>query len=88
MAPMIHQYSFLPFPTIVTEELSLARQQHPPIHSLHEGYAIILEEVRELERLVFSKHPDAYKVTTELAHVAAMCQRMFEDVVEGDPENL
>ena len=31
----------------VMDELRKARENHKPMHSLHEGYAVILEEVDE-----------------------------------------
>ncbi|MEZ4661195.1 MAG: hypothetical protein R2911_26910 [Caldilineaceae bacterium] len=36
------------FPELVAEELRQARAANPPFHNLHEGYAVILEEVDEL----------------------------------------
>lgn len=34
-------------PALVDEELAAANAKHPPFHSAHEGYAVILEEVQE-----------------------------------------
>jgi hypothetical protein len=36
------------FPLDVQMEINRARVKHPAIHSLHEGYAVLLEEVDEL----------------------------------------
>jgi translation initiation factor 2B subunit (eIF-2B alpha/beta/delta family) len=69
------------FADIVQNELDLARQAYPPMNSLHEAYAVILEEVKEFEMEVFRK-PDQRHVENilkELAQIAAMCQRTAED---------
>ena len=34
-------------PALVQEELAAANAEHPAFHSLHEGYAVLLEEVEE-----------------------------------------
>jgi hypothetical protein len=69
------------FERLVEEELNRARRIYPPIHSLHEGYAVILEEVKELEAEVFKKpfERDLEQVLIELAQIAAMCMRTAED---------
>lgn len=36
------------FRKLVEDELAGAMRQYPPMNSLHEGYAVILEEVEEL----------------------------------------
>lgn len=67
-----------PFALCVEKELERARIKHPtPIHSPHEGYAILLEEVREVEKEVFWGERKGLKA--ELIQVAAMAQRMAED---------
>lgn len=72
-----------PFQQAVQAELSRARSKHaPPIHSAHEGFAVILEEVDELKMSIWT---DQHKRTPqhtleELVQVAAMCQRMAEDL--------
>lgn len=69
------------FERLVEEELKRARTIYNPIHSLHEGYAVILEEVKELETEVFKKpfKRDPEQVLRELAQIAAMCKRTAED---------
>lgn len=69
------------FERLIEEELARARAAYPRINSLHEGYAVILEEVRELETEVFKKpfHRDPQKVLMELVQIAAMCIRTAED---------
>lgn len=34
-------------PALVAEELEAANKAHPPFHSLHEGFAVLLEEFDE-----------------------------------------
>lgn len=69
------------FERLVEEELARARGIYSRIHSLHEGYAVILEEVKELETEVFKKpfHRNPEQVLRELTQIAAMCQRTAED---------
>ena len=54
----------------------------PPFNSPHEGYAVILEEVRELEREVF-KHPserDIKHMRAEARQIATMAVRFMVDI--------
>lgn len=68
------------FPEAVANELTRARRGHRDIRSMHEGYAVILEEVRELERAVFHRSSPVGEIAAELVQVAAMCQRFAEDL--------
>lgn len=64
----------------VASELFKARSKHPmQMHSAHEGFAILLEEVDEVKQEVFHGH-DRAKLRAELVQVAAMAQRMIEDL--------
>ena len=65
-------------------ELEKARRDHPPINSLHEGYAVILEELQEFWGCVMARQPDAAVTYGELIQVAAMAQRVAEDVIDTD----
>lgn len=69
------------FATLVEEELRRARGLHAPLHSLHEGYAVLLEEVDELWAAVKRRGEwfNQDEVLAELVQVAAMAQRMSED---------
>lgn len=64
----------------VEYELASARSKHPtPMHSAHEGFAILLEEVDEVKQEVF--HGKSRQLLREeLIQVAAMAQRMAEDL--------
>jgi hypothetical protein len=72
-----------PFLVLVDEELDRAHINHPAgIHSAHEGYAVILEELDELKDEVWKKreHRDSEAILRELIQVAAMATRMAEDL--------
>ncbi len=66
----------------VMNELRKARKHHPPIFSIHEGYAIILEEVDELWDQVRKRTSkrDLDNVYKELIQIAAMTARTWVDV--------
>lgn len=67
------------FTAAVRKELKRARNKHPtPIHSKHEGFAVLLEEVEEVKQEVFHGD-DNQSLWAELIQVAAMAQRMAED---------
>lgn len=78
------------FAKMVQEELVTARKKHPDrFSSLHEGYAILLEEVDEVWDHVRAKKPDRLKVLEELIQVGAMAQRAAEDLgLISDSPNL
>lgn len=72
------------FPAIVEIELHNARCHWPtPQNSAHEGFAILKEEVDELwdEVRKNQKVRDPADMLKELVQIAAMAQRMAEDVV-------
>jgi hypothetical protein len=70
------------FLTAVRAEVERAQAKHAPINSLHEGYAVILEEIEEFKDEVFkqTKARDTENIRTELIQSAAMCARCFTDV--------
>ena len=68
------------FSDYVTRELQTAREKHPePIHSKHEGFAVLLEEVDEVKQEVFHGKGTT-ELLMELIQVGAMAQRMAEDL--------
>ena len=71
------------FRALVKEELARARDGHAPQNSLHEGYAVLLEEVDEFwdEVKKKTKNRDLKKTLAELVQIAAMAQRTAEDVL-------
>lgn len=69
------------FADLVAKELDRARRKHPQqIHSKHEGFAVLLEEVDEVKAEVFHGK-DFRLLLDELVQVGAMAQRMAEDLV-------
>ena len=67
----------------IRHELEVARKNYEPIASLHEGYAVILEELDESWEEIKQRHPDHAKVSRELIQTAAMVVRTLADVL-GD----
>ncbi len=67
----------------VEAELAIACSRFKPFNSLHEGYAVLLEEVDELWDEVKKKQNgrDYERVYRELVQVAAMATRLAVDVV-------
>lgn len=66
----------------ICDEVARAERLHGPINSLHEGYAIIAEELDEFWELVKlkAKDRDPVGVHTELIQTAAMCVRTLINV--------
>lgn len=59
----------------IRDEFVKATQKHGPMHSAHEGYAIILEELEE-----YYDEDDDDKALKELAQTGAMAVRFLIDV--------
>ena len=69
------------FQTLVWRELADAREKYPtPFRSLHEAYAVLLEEVEEFWIVVREKNQSEEAALTELTQIAAMAQRAAEDL--------
>ena len=73
--------------TGIRNELKKACSNYPPFHSMHEGYAVILEELDELKEAIWKSkgvrlNPVAAK---EAIQVAAMAVRFILDL-EGEKE--
>ena len=71
------------FNELVKEELIKARQKHGPVTSVHEGYAVILEELDEVWEEVKKKteNRDLDNLLKELVQVSTTAQKMAEDIV-------
>ncbi len=71
------------FQKLVKDELAKARKKHGPMLSVHEGYAVILEELDEVWEEVKKKSSNRNHGDTlaELVQIAACTQKMAEDVV-------
>ncbi len=66
----------------VQAEIDRATSQWPPFHSAHEGYAVLLEEVDELKKHVWTnqKRRDLEAMKKEAIQVAAMAIRFAIEV--------
>lgn len=72
------------FQSLQRQELAQAKLKHPPLKSAHEGYAVILEELDEVWAHVKTKQPDYRAMRRELIQVAAMAQRMAEEICDRE----
>jgi hypothetical protein len=75
--------------TEVARELTRAQSLFPPIHSPHEGLAVIEEEWEEFKKEVWAfnlnKGRDTRpKMRAELIQLAAMCLRTINDTIDKD----
>lgn len=69
----------------VAEELSAAIAAHPPFHSAHEGYAVILEELDELWAEITPRMKNHAAIRKEALQVAAMALRYIVDLEPDRP---
>ena len=65
-------------------ELARATALHRPMHSAHEGYAVILEELDELKAEVWRKQSDKAAMRKEAIQIAAMAMRFVRDVCDKE----
>lgn len=65
----------------VLHELEKAQRKHAPMHSAHEGYAVILEELNELWDEIKKREPSRPAMAAECVQVAAMAMRFLMDVL-------
>lgn len=67
---------------IIQAEFNAAATNHAPMNSLHEAYAVILEEVDELWEEVKKKQRlrNPGNIKTELRQIAAMALRALVDL--------
>jgi len=68
----------------VKEETETVRKLHPRVINLHEGFAILLEEVEEFKAEVWKKESkrDLHNAYKELVQIASICNRIAEDLLE------
>ena len=71
------------FEYLVKKQLKETRGKHGRQSSLHEGYAILLEEVEEFWDEVKKKHSkrDPAAMLEELVQIASCAQKTAEDLV-------
>lgn len=69
-------------------EVARAESLWPPIHSAHEGFAVILEEFDELKEHVWAnqKRRDVVAMRKEAVQLAAMAVRFLRDICDGGRE--
>jgi hypothetical protein len=78
---MVEQYDGLNV-TLMVRELQSARRKFPGFASAHEGYAVLLEEVLELQAEVFKKNKSRENMKNEALQIAAMAIRFASDICE------
>ena len=80
----------IPLPVVALDaaaELQRAQNRYPPMHSAHEGWAVIREEYLELEEALRMRQGDPerpVRVRAEAIQVAAMCLRLVADVCDDE----
>lgn len=74
----------------VISELNEAERRFGPMHSGHEGYAVILEEMDELKEHVWTRqgNRDVAAMRKEAMQVAAMAVRFMIDICDGGRGNV
>lgn len=66
----------------VANEVMKAMEKHRPMNSLHEGKAVIEEELDELWDEIKERRPDLVEVRKESIQVAAMAVRLILDKID------
>lgn len=66
----------------ILNELENANTQYGPFKSIHEAYAVILEELDEVWDEIKHKQADCDKIEAELLQVAAMCVKTIDYIRE------
>lgn len=67
----------------VGNEVTRAKDLHPGnFHNLHEGYAVLKEEMDELWDEIKKKRPDKLEIKTEAIQVAAMAIRIITELTD------
>jgi hypothetical protein len=65
----------------ISDELFSAKEKYPEnFNSLHEGYAVLKEEVDELWDEIKKKNPNKANIYTEAKQVAAMAIRIMVEL--------
>lgn len=72
---------------LVIREYQRANEIHGPFKSLHEGYAIMLEEFDELWDEIKKRNPDMNAIQEEVVQIGAMALRFLVDICEEDQHN-
>ena len=72
--------SLSPFERMVRAEKASAQRKFDPMVSVHQGWGILEEEVFEVRAEVFKRDRSKTHLLMELVQVAAVAQRMAEDL--------
>ena len=72
----------------VEDEVIEIIEEHGDFHSAHEGYGVLMEEVREFEAEVFKKRAarDPQAMYEELVQIAAVAAKLAITIVEEMPQ--
>ena len=70
----------------VADELAKAQSKHPPMHSGHEGWAVIREELDELWEHVRSDTWRSPAARHEAVQIAAMAVRYIGDLIDEEEQ--
>ena len=65
---------------LIYQETYNASRRYPSFHSLHEGYAVLKEEVDELWEEIKKKDRDPEQLRKEAIQVGAMALRLLVDL--------
>lgn len=63
----------------IVDAVAAADAKHGPIHSLHEGYDVLAEEVHEFFLEMCKQSPDPAAVAAELRDIIVVCLRIRRD---------
>lgn len=66
----------------MARECTRATEIHGPMRGLHEGYAVILEELDELWAEIKKKQPDKTQLRKETVQLGAMCLKIIHNVID------
>jgi hypothetical protein len=69
---------------LMIQELENATQKFGPFNSVHEGYAVILEELDELWAAIKDKKSNDEALLKEAIQVGAMAMRFVYDLIDWE----
>ena len=67
-------------------EVRAAQRRHAPMHSPHEGWSVIFEELEELREEVRADTGTSANARREALQVAAMCVRYIFDLIDKEDD--
>lgn len=74
----------------IKEEWLVAREDNAPFNSLHEGYAVLLEEVEELKEQTFKKfhNRNRQEIIKECVQIATMAMCIADECANASEFDL